>query len=268
MVQTMDEGITRLFNKRDGKASLGTEFIGKKFYAYDLVTSTNDLAHFLAQNGEPEGSVVFAKGQTQGRGRLGKEWVSPYGKGLYFSLILRPDISVQQASRVTLTIALAVAKAFEEIHAGDISIKWPNDVLIKDKKACGILTEMSLSENKINYMVSGIGVNVNSLKSELPEGSTSLKEALTREFDIADLSHIIIKQIDHYYGMLLQQKFPDMIALIKDFSGLILGGRVRVTWEDKEVEGYAVDFDECGGLIIRRDNGILEKISSGHLVKL
>lgn len=264
----MDEGISRVFNKQEARASLGTKIIGQKILAYDLVTSTNDLAHFLAQNNEPEGTVVFAKGQTQGRGRLGKNWVSPYGKGLYFSFILRPALLPSQASRVTLTIALGVACAIEKIHIEGISIKWPNDILIKDKKVCGILTEMSLENEKINYMVAGVGVNVNMSQLDLPSGATSLKEVTRREFDMADLSHIIIKEVDHYYGILLEGKFSEIIKKVKDFSGLILGGRVRVTWEDREIEGYAVDFDENGGLVIRRDNGLSETITAGHLVKL
>jgi len=264
----MDDGITRVFKKQESKANLGTKFVGLKIYAYDLVTSTNDLAHFLAHNNEPEGSVIFAKGQTQGKGRLGKSWVSPYGKGLYFSFILRPDMPVDQASRVTLTMALAVATALTGMHVADVTIKWPNDILIGEKKVCGILTELSLLEDRIDYIVAGVGLNVNMAKGDLPKDAISLKEANGREFDIADLSHIIIKQIDHFYALLLRHRFWDIIQKVKEYSGIILGGRVKVSWEDREVEGYAVDFGENGSLIIRRDNGFLEKISSGHLTKL
>lgn len=264
----MDEGIARVFKRQQEKTSLGTKFVGSKIYAYDLVTSTNDLAHFLAHNNEPEGSVIFAKGQTQGKGRLGKSWVSPYGKGLYFSFILRPDMPVEQASRITLTMALAVATALTEMHIEGVRIKWPNDVLLGEKKVCGILTELSLLEDKVNYIVVGVGLNVNMEKGDLPQDAISLKGALGREFDIADLSHIIIKKIDHFYALLLQHRFTDIIQKVKEYSGLILGGRVKVAWEDREVEGYAVDFDENGSLIIRRDNGFLEKVSSGHLIRL
>ncbi len=264
----MDEGIARVFKKQENKTSLGTKFVGLKIYAYDLVTSTNDLAHFLAHNNEPEGSVVFAKGQTQGKGRLGKTWVSPHGTGLYFSFILRPDMPVDQASRITLTVALAVATALTDMNVENVHIKWPNDVLIGEKKVCGILTELSLLEDRIDYIVVGVGLNVNMSKADLPKDAISLKEAQGREFDIADLSHIIIKKIDHFYALLLRHRFTDIIQKVKEYSGLILGGRVKVSWEDRDVEGYAVDFDENGSLIIRRDNGFLEKISSGHLTKL
>ncbi len=264
----MDDGIARIFKKETAKVSLNTEIIGKKIYVYDLVTSTNDLAHFLAQKGEPEGTVVFAKGQTEGRGRLGNTWVSPYGKGLYFSFILRPRFNGVMASRVTLTVALAVARALEEIHIERVTIKWPNDILVGDKKVCGILTEMHLEADIVGYLVTGIGLNVNTTFSELPEGAVSLKEASKRLFDIADLSHIIITHIDCYYALLCQDKFSEILTGIKERSGLILGGRVRIECQEKIVEGYAVDFDENGALIIRSDNGFLEKVLTGHLVKL
>ena len=264
----MDEGMAWVFNKEQAKVSLGTKIIGKKILAYDLVTSTNDLAHLLASNQEPEGTIIFAKGQTEGRGRLGKTWASPYGQGLYFSFILRPDLPVLDASRITLTMAVAVASALVEISIEEVSIKWPNDIFIKDKKAGGILTEMSLKGEKIDYIVVGVGINVGASKKDLPAGATSLKEAAGKAFDIADLSHIIIRHIDHTYELLLRGHFKDIFQKAKELSKLVLGGRVRVSWEDKVVEGYAVDFDEHGGLVIRRDNGFLEKIHSGHLEKL
>lgn len=263
----MDEGITHIFRDKPAKAELGTKIIGKKIYAYDLVTSTNDLAHFLARSGEPDGTVVFANGQTEGRGRLGNVWTSPL-EGLYFSFILRPHVEVSMASRLTLTVGLAVARALEEIHIENVVIKWPNDVLIKDKKVCGILTEMHLEADRVDYLVTGVGLNVNTPLAQLPEGATSLKEVSKRSFDIADLSHIIITRIDYYYGLLLEGKFADILTGIREHSGLILGGRVRIECQDKAVEGYAVDFDEDGALIIRKDNGFLEKVMTGHLVRL
>lgn len=264
----MDEGLIRVFNKQGARTSLGTDYVGKKIYAYDLVTSTNDIALFLAQGGEPQGSVVFAKGQTQGRGRHGNAWVSPYGEGLYFSFILRPDFSARLASRVTLTVALALVRALEEVHAENVTIKWPNDIYLKEKKACGILTEMSLEGEEIKYIVVGIGVNVNAKPADLPDGSTSLKASCGRSFDIADLSHIIIKQVDRYYGLLLRHHFLNIIEEVRQSSGLFLGSRVRVTVQNRVVEGYAVDFDDLGALVIRRDNGMTEKVSAGHLIKL
>lgn len=261
----MDDGLARLFNRRDGKASLGTRYLGRKVLVYDWVTSTNDLAHWLAKNDEPEGTVVFARGQTQGRGRLGKDWASPYNQGLYFSLILRPGIRAEDAARITLTASWGIAEALRDLHVSGVSIKWPNDILVNDKKICGILTEMHLEGDQIGYVVVGVGLNVLAAIEDLPAGSTSLKHETKGSFDLADLSHIMLKKMDGAYETLLKHRFNDILMGVKEYSGLILGGRVRVTWEGNEVQGYAVDFDEHGRLIIRRDNGLLEKVASGHL---
>ncbi len=264
----MDDGLLHIFNKSDAKRSLGTKFIGKKIYSYDWVTSTNDIAHFFARKNEGEGTCFFARGQTEGRGRHGNVWMSPYGDGLYFSFILRPFLKSNDASRVTLTVALSVIKALEELHVDNLSLKWPNDVLIKEKKVCGILTEMSLEGECAKYIVVGVGLNVNTSLGELPETATSLKLATGRTFDIADLSHIIIKHIDREYDLLLERPFLEIINEVKRYSGLVLGGRVRITWQDRVIEGYALDFDEHGGLVIRKDNGVLERVHAGHLEKL
>lgn len=275
----MDEGVIRIFAKEQLGKPLGTKVVGRKIYSYDVVSSTNTLAHELARKGEPEGSVVFAKGQTEGRGRFGRSWASPCGVGLYFSLILRPAISAAEAPRLTLVAALAVAKGLEAAGADGVAIKWPNDILMKGKKVCGILTELCGIEASpcapgdvsaatyVQYAVVGVGVNVNASLSELPDGATSLKEALAKEFDLADLSHAIMKNMDSCYDLLLSGNFSAILAEVKERSALILGGRVKVACEGRIVEGYAVDFDACGGLVIRRDSGMMEKIYAGTLLE-
>ena len=261
----MDDGLTHIFNQRSSKKSLGTKVVGRKVYAYDMVTSTNDLAQFLAREGEPEGSVVFARGQTQGRGRHGKEWVSPRGGGLYFSFILRPEMEAGRASRITLTVGWAVAGVLQDLDVGAVSIRWPNDVLLEGKKVCGILTEMSLRADKIDYIVVGVGLNVNTRPDELPDGGGSLFSVAKRSFDIEDLSHMIIKRIDAGYGMLLEHKFYHIREDLRAASQLFLGSRVRITNGDREIQGYAVDFDEDGGLVVRKDSGVLECVAAGSL---
>ena len=144
----MDDGLGRVFGSRSPRQALGTKVIGEKLFVYDMVTSTNDLALFLAEQGEPEGTIVFAKGQTEGRGRHGKTWVSPPGGGLYFSFILKPDCKASDASRITLTIAWAMAMSLKDVGIEDVSVKWPNDILIKGKKVSGILTEMKLAGDR------------------------------------------------------------------------------------------------------------------------
>lgn len=261
----MDTGLTRLFNNRSSQRSLGTKHVGTKFLVYDMVTSTNDLAHFLAKNGEPAGTVVFAHGQTGGKGRLGHAWKSPRG-GLYCTVILRPELHVQELPRVTLITALSIVHALKDIHTPSVSIKWPNDVLVAGKKIAGILTEMSLQDNALSYVIVGLGVNVNTGIDELPEQAVSLKQVLRKECDIPDLAHSILKHMDHYYEK-LTSGFSGLLDEIKGVSGLIMGERVRLISENDSVEGYAADFDKNGGLVLRLDNGFLKTFHSGHLVK-
>jgi len=264
----MDSGLSRLFHQRSDKHSLGTRYIGKKILVYDLVTSTNDLAHFLAEGGEPQGSVLFARGQRHGSGRLGNTWSCPAGKGIYCSFILRPDLDVARMPLVTLTVALAIVKALQDIHVEKVSIKWPNDVYIGRGKVAGILTEMHLEDDKVGYAVVGLGINVNLSHDELPDGAASVSLALKREIDLADLSHIIIKNLDRFYADLLGGRTRDLLEMIKESSGLILGERIRVVSAQDTVEGYASDFDESGSLVIRLDNGCCRVVHSGHVEKL
>ncbi len=260
----MDEGLTHIFKQRAGKASLGTKVVGRKVYAYDVVTTTNDLAHFLARAGELEGAVVVARGQTQGRGRHGKEWVSPEG-GLYFSFILRPQVEADRATRITLMAGWAVAKALQELGVGAVSIKWPNDVYLEGGKVCGILTETSLAGDKIGHAVVGVGLNVNTAAEDLPEDAVSLKTVTGREFDIDDLAHIMIRKLDEGYGLLKEHKFHFILEDLRHASELVLGSRVRVTNGERTITGSAVDFDEDGGLVLRRDNGTQVSVTAGSL---
>lgn len=264
----MDSGLSRLFHHRSDKRSLGTRLIGTKVLVYDVVTSTNDLAHFLAQDGEPQGTVLFANGQTLGRGRLGNSWVSPPGKGIYCSFILRPELDVARMPLVTLTVALAIVKALRDVHVEKVSIKWPNDVYVGQGKVAGILTEMHLEGEKVGYAIVGLGVNVNMSRDELPPGAASVAIALKREVDLADLSHIIIKNLDRLYVDLLEGRSKELLEMIKESSGLILGERVRVVSASHVVEGYASGFDENGSLVIRLDNGCCQVVHTGHLEKL
>jgi len=260
----MDEGLTQIFRQRHGKKGLGTKVIGRRVLAYDMVTSTNDLAHYLARQGEPEGTVVVARGQTQGRGRHGRTWQSPDG-GLYFSFILRPDLEAGRAARITLMAGWAVAKALQELQAGAVSIKWPNDVFLEGRKVCGILTEMSLAAGKVDHMVVGVGVNVNTDPRDLPSESVSLKGAAGRDFDIDDVAHIILRRLDEGYGLLRGHRFWHILEDLRHASELFPGSRVRVTDGERVVTGSAVDFDEDGGLVVRRDNGTQVSVAAGSL---
>lgn len=251
---------------RDGYSQ--SRIIGRKILIYDLVTSTNDLALMLARQGECEGTVLFAAGQTNGRGRLGKKWVSPHGSGLYLSAILRPRLDLDQASFLTICAGVAMCKVLDGLGVENVSIRWPNDVCVRGRKICGILTEAEIRGRKMDHLVLGIGMNVNASCDELVEGATSIKEELGRKFDLTDLGAIILRELDQEYERLLSGRFLKILEDFRQWCDLCAGTRVKIAWADKELEGFVVEFDESGRILIRKDDGTVERVSAGHLTKI
>lgn len=249
------------------KWQLKTDIIARKIYSYKETSSTNDAAYQLAASGEKEGSVIIAESQTAGRGRMGRVWVSPRSKGAYFSAILRPDILPKEVSSITLFSALSVAKTIKEMADLAAFIKWPNDVLINNKKICGILTEMNAETDKINFVIIGIGININTKEDLLPKGATSIMEAKGEEVSRVELVKGIFKNLDKYYKLFNGGHIAEIIREYKEFSNF-LGKRVRVTYHDTKIEGYAVDVDKEGALILRMDSGLNERILAGDVTIL
>jgi len=244
---------------------LGTKTIGKRIYSYESTGSTNDIAQRLAESGSPEGTAVFSEGQSKGRGRLGREWSSPKGKGIYLSLILRPKISPTHASKITLMSAIAVATAIRKITDLTALIKWPNDIMVNGHKVCGILTEMSAEINTVKYVVLGIGINVNTEKEHLPKGASSLKSELGEAISRVELTQELLREIEHQYRLFREEGFEHIITGWRNFS-YMLGERVRVMCQDKKIEGYAVDLDSNGALVIRLDSGFTENVTAGDVI--
>jgi len=249
------------------KWQLKTNIIGKKIYSYKETGSTNDTAYALSAGGEKEGSVVIAESQTLGRGRMGRSWVSPKSKGAYFSVILRPGILPKDVSSITLFSALAVAKSISEITGLKAFIKWPNDILVNAHKVCGILTEMNAETDKINFVIVGIGININTKKEALPKGATSLSEESGKEISRVELVKGIFRNMDELYKVFKAGKIEDIIKEYKEFSNF-LGTRVQVTYHDEKIEGYAVDVDREGALILRMDSGLNERVLAGDVTML
>ncbi|MFA5148319.1 MAG: biotin--[acetyl-CoA-carboxylase] ligase [Candidatus Omnitrophota bacterium] len=244
---------------------LGTKVIGRKIYSYESTDSTNDVAHRLAQSGSPEGTVVFSEGQSKGRGRMGRHWVSPKGKGIYFSFILRPDVSPAEAPKITLMSAVAVALAIREVtHLGAL-IKWPNDIMINNRKAVGILTEMSAEVNTVRYIVLGIGINVNTSKSDLPKEATSLRAEAGDEISRVELAQEVLRELDRQYRAFNDKGFNKIIDEWKGLSHT-LGGEVKITCQHRKIEGTAVDLDSSGALVVRLDNGFTEHVTAGDVL--
>ena len=190
--------------------------VGRDIRVFEETTSTNDIVDKLGRDGVKEGVVVFAESQTRGRGRLGRKWISPARKGLWFSLLLRPDMRPQQATQLTVAAATALTRAIRSETRLNPEIKWPNDILIGGKKVAGILTELSAELDHVKYIILGIGVDVNLDADEFPPtlraGATSLKIAAARAITRADLAVAILRNLDRDYDRIRAGDFAGLAA--------------------------------------------------------
>lgn len=248
------------------KYELNTKIIGRKIYSYTELDSTNDTAEKLALEGSEEGTVVFAESQRKGRGRLGRAWMSPREKGIYASFILKPRISPSEAQKITLAASVAMASAIRKVSSLPALIKWPNDILVNQKKVSGILTEITAHPDVIKFIVVGIGINVNAQKELLPQGATSLyEESSKRTIDRIALAQEILRQLEKYYLLFCGGNFGAIAAEWQDLSAT-LGSRVRVKNLNNIYEGQAMGIDEnTGNLIIREDTGFCRVVLSGDV---
>src|SRR3989337_4260444 len=250
------------------RKTLQTRIIGKELLFFNEVDSTNDAAMEKGAKGLAEGLVVLSEGQTHGKGRLGRTWVSPENVNIYMSVLLRPDISPQHAPVMTMMSAISTARAITEVTGLETTIKWPNDILIDRKKVSGILTEMNAEQERINYIVAGIGINVNIKKQDFPEDlrmpATSLKECLGKSVDRMNLLFTLIKILEQDYEEL--KKDGIMSIFRKWRKGCdILNRRIKVSLPGEEITGAAEDFTPEGGLVVRLDSGGKKGIYSGDV---
>jgi len=244
---------------------LNTKFIGRQIHYFEYLSSTNDLAMQLGMQNAPSGTLVVAESQTKGRGRLGRSWFSPKYKGIYFSLLLKPDILPEGSPVLTIMLAVSIAEAVKNISGLNPQIKWPNDLFLGNKKVAGILTEMNAEADKINFIVMGVGLNVNNDKKSLISGATSLKEHAREKLNRVLLLQEMLRRIEQNYS-LWELKGPAVILDKWRQYSLTLGKRVKVYCHNKHIEGSAVDIDKDGGLLIRKDSGILAKVMAGDVI--
>lgn len=246
---------------------LGTKILGREIRYFDAIGSTMDAAFQLGVEGIAEGTVVCAESQTKGKGRLGRSWVSPKGKGIYMSVVLRPSLMPADLTQLTLLCAVAVCEAVGGFCGVPAKIKWPNDILVHNKKLAGILTESSAEMDRVRFVVVGIGVNVNAPLSQMPEHSTSIKNETGKRASRVVLMQEILRSLERWYIILGAQGFVPVITRWKELSST-LGRRVRLVDPSGDVEGRAVDLDEYGGLIIQGENGLKVKRMSGDVVQI
>ncbi len=250
------------------KANLKTKLVGKEIFSFEETQSTMDVARNLAANGAPEGTVVFAEHQTQGRGRMGRSWLSPRGEGIWASIILRPNFSPGRAPSITIMAALAVAEAIRETTHLSASIKWPNDILIRGKKIGGILTEMVAEMDMIEFVIVGIGVNVSLKIEDLPKSLhkkvSCLKDELGEGFPRIPLAQEILRKLDQFYLLLKSEGFDSIAEKWRSLSAT-LGKHIKASFQGATIEGQAVDIDSDGALVVRLDNGFCERLTTGDV---
>jgi BirA family biotin operon repressor/biotin-[acetyl-CoA-carboxylase] ligase len=241
---------------------LDTKRIGKKILFFEEVDSTNNKAKQISLE-ENDGTVVVSEKQTSGRGRRGREWHSPKG-GIYISFILKPNISPEKAPQLTLVSSLALVETLNDMNNTlDAKIKWPNDVLIRGKKVSGILTELSADMEKINYIVVGVGVNLSTDSSNLPETGTSLKLEMKKDVSVNLFLKSFLEKYDLVYQKYLNGDISQIIKLWKDNSDT-LGKNVKIIGINETYEGLAKDIDENGALILQIDTKEI-KVYSGDV---
>jgi len=242
--------------------------IGRDIRVFGETTSTNDIADKLARDGVPEGIVVFAESQSKGRGRLGRQWMSPAGRGLWFSILLRPPLRPTAATQLTVLSAVAVARAIERECGLRPEIKWPNDIMFGDRKVAGILLELGAELDHIRHVVLGIGIDVNIAPDEFPPElravATSLREQLGRPLDRPALATAVLRELDHLYARLKGGDFPE-IGDEWMRRCATLGRRVVIRIGDRFIHGHAEALDEDGALLVRTEHGRLERIVGGDV---
>lgn len=248
---------------------LNTKRFGRNIHHFDVLDSTQTIAHKLAQDGAPEGTVVISEEQTAGRGRMARPWESAYGTGIWMTIIVRPDVTPQQASSYTLVVAVAISKAIKTLYKNvEPAIKWPNDLLINGKKCTGILTEMQAEVDCVQALLVGIGINANQMESdfspEIADIATSLRLEAGEEINRAALVATILQYLEQYTEMFVENGF----ASIKDEweqASCTIGQRIEVTTLREQFEGVASGITDEGVLQVRLDNGTVRTMYSGDV---
>jgi BirA family biotin operon repressor/biotin-[acetyl-CoA-carboxylase] ligase len=258
-----------LLHADDLHSRLGpTRIIGRDIRVFERTTSTNDIITRLAADGMKEGAVVFAESQSRGRGRLGRLWISPARKGLWFSILLRPDLAPQSATQLTVAAATGLARAIA-LQTGLVpEIKWPNDILIRGKKVAGILTELTAELDRVKEVILGIGVDVNLDAAELPpdlrKTATSLKIETGQAIDRAELAVAILRELDGDYERIRRGQFESVAAEWQQRCGT-LGREVSIRIGERVIRGRAESLDAEGALLLRTQHGHLERIIGGDV---
>jgi BirA family biotin operon repressor/biotin-[acetyl-CoA-carboxylase] ligase len=244
----------------------------KEIFVHDLLGSTNDTAMSLAVEGRIQpGTVIIADSQMSGKGRLGRKWTSPAGRNVHMSMVIRPEIEPGEITMLTILAAVAAASAIRRSCDMQASIKWPNDLMFKERKLGGILTEVRADQDRVNMAVIGIGINVNIADTELPEEirqtATSVYAATNRSHARNEIIICLLREFESAYRTVIERGSEEILERWREYSST-LGRRVKVTIGETVVTGIAEDIDRRGMLILRTDSGVRSVISAGDITHL
>ena len=258
-------GTGSIYNETTIADQIHTKWAGKTVHFARKTDSTNLWIKRLAKEGAPEGTLALAEFQSAGRGRLGRSWEVPEGTSVMMSILLRPKFEPQYAPMLTLVMGMAVAKAVKKFGF-DVSIKWPNDVVVSHKKICGILTEMGVRDGKIDYAVIGVGINVNirEFPEEMADKATSLYLESGREFDRSQIPGLVMEAFEEYY-----EKFAatcDLSGLKEEYESILANYNQPVRVLAKEpYEGVARGITDGGELLVEKTDGTIVAVSAGEV---
>ncbi len=239
-------------------SKLRTDTLGQRLHLHDAVESTQNIAMRLAEEGAPEGALVIAEQQLNGRGRMGRSWISPRGKGIWMSLVLRPNIPMPYAPQLTLLTAVALCRALRRLTTLDIGIKWPNDLLVNGRKISGILLESSAEEDRLKHVIAGVGISVNldepDYDPEVLGKAISLKLAAGKAFDRSEIIAEFLLELEQLYALYRTEGFAPIRSLWEALS-ISLGKRMSLTTPQAVIEGVPVGLSDSGAIVVRMDDG-------------
>ncbi len=262
------KGTVAGFSELDIRSGLVTRRIGNALHLFDEIDSTSEEAAILAAGGASEGTVVVARAQRRGRGRMSRQWASPAGLGVYLSVILRPPILAQQAPILALLGAVASAEAIDRATGLAAGIKWPNDLIVRGRKVGGVLGEAAVEGTSLHHVILGIGLNVNQVEADfegdLQSTATSLRIESGRVIDRSAMIRLLCEGLDSWYARYLSDGIAPILEGVRERC-LTLGRQVVGRSGEHEVRGLALEIDDAGALVIRDSTGRVDHLFAGDV---
>ncbi len=242
---------------------LNTKWLGRNILCYQILDSTQSEAHLLAKNGADHGTVIIAGEQRKGRGRLGRSWYSEKDKGVWISMILRPSFSFREAIQTTLFTSIVINCTLKKMYGIESKIKWPNDIYINDKKCAGILCEIQGDQEKIHYLIVGIGINTHKTiyPSDIQNKAISIEEAANISPKRLEIISEILNEFEKAYDDFIRNGFE---YFFDQYIELMYGINKKIML-NKEITGYIVGIDKEGHLLVKDDSEQIIKVSSGEI---